>query len=180
MPRVEELYKVTGQLKALKRRGWILRNCLKTESDADHSWGVAFLAMLYAPDELDKLKCIELALVHDLAEIEAGDFTPADDITEQEKHENELNAIKSIATKINKNRLVSLFEEFEAGVSPEACFVKELDKLDLIMQLRYFIEAGELSAHVWDEFKSNADRHIKTPSVRYMFEKVCEGYLKGK
>lgn len=175
----EEMYKIIGQLKSLKRRGWILRNCSHAESDADHSWGVAFLVMMYAPQDLDRLKCVELALVHDLAEIEAGDITPADDVSEEEKYLNELNAIQKIASKLNKDRLVELFEEFEQGLTKEAQFVKELDKLDLIMQLRYFIEKGCLSKEVWDEFKTNADKHIKTKKIRELFDEVCNGYLKN-
>ena len=37
-----DIMNINGQMKALKRRGWIQRGCLQTESDAEHSWGVAF------------------------------------------------------------------------------------------------------------------------------------------
>ena len=69
-----------GRLKEVPRTGWLDRDIPveETESVADHSFGVAMLAWLLAPDELDRLRVVELALIHDLAESVVGDVTPYD------------------------------------------------------------------------------------------------------
>ena len=136
---VDAVLKIIGDLKSLKRRGWIIRSCLETESDAEHSWGVAFLAFLYTPSYLDKKKCLEMALIHDLAEIKVGDITPHDNCSKNEKKSKELEAISQISKELDKPELVALFEEFENEETKEALFVKDLDKIDMMIQLRYFI-----------------------------------------
>src|SRR4051794_15354555 len=69
-----------GRLKEIPRTGWLDRGILaeETESVADHSYGVALLAWLLAPDALDRGRVVELALIHDLAEAVVGDVTPYD------------------------------------------------------------------------------------------------------
>lgn len=56
---------------------------------------------------------MELALTHDLAEIYAGDPTPVDKVSPQDKYNNEKQAITKIAAKLNKPELIELFEELE-------------------------------------------------------------------
>ena len=75
-----ELIDALGRLKEVPRTGWLDRGipAEETESVADHSFGVALLAWLLAPDELDRARVIELALLHDLAESSVGDATPYD------------------------------------------------------------------------------------------------------
>lgn len=48
----------------------------KYENDAEHSWHIAVMAMIfkdYVDFEIDELKVIKMLLVHDLVEIYAGD-----------------------------------------------------------------------------------------------------------
>ena len=66
---IKNLIDVLGLVKDLKRTGWVMYGVDGAESDAEHSFGVAMLAMMLAPKEIDKLKCLELALVHDMADI---------------------------------------------------------------------------------------------------------------
>jgi phosphatidate cytidylyltransferase len=59
------------RLKATKRAGWQRCGVRECESVADHTFGVALLA-LFLPKSLglnvDRDRCVALALVHDLAE----------------------------------------------------------------------------------------------------------------
>ncbi len=177
MSNPDKILKVMGDLKSLKRRGWILRSCVETESDADHSWGVAFLAMIYTPPHLDMKKCLELALIHDLAEIRAGDITPNDDCSLDEKKQKEMDAISQISNELNRPELKTLFEEFEKQETKEALFVKDLDKIDMMMQLRYFIENSKISKMVWSEFYQHSKDKIKTKEGKILFDKVCKKYM---
>lgn len=45
---------------------------------------------------LDRSKCLEMALIHDLAESIVGDITPDDGITAHEKHALELDAMVEV------------------------------------------------------------------------------------
>ena len=68
------------RLKAVPRTGWLLRGVRDVESVADHSFGVAFIAMLLADRaqaaglEVSVEKVLRMALLHDLTEARTGDL----------------------------------------------------------------------------------------------------------
>ena len=114
-------------LKQLPRTGWVRSNVSNPESVAAHSWGMAILALRLAPNDIDLTKVLSMCLVHDLPEVIVGDLTPHDDITN--KAEQEHDAMRRLAPE-----WLALFEEYEAGESKEAKFVKQIDKLDMGLQ----------------------------------------------
>ena len=114
-------------LKQLPRTGWVRSNVENPESVAAHSWGMAILALRLAPNDIDLTKVLSMCLVHDLPEVIVGDLTPHDDTTN--KAELEHDAMKQLAPD-----WLALFEEYEAGESKEARFVKQIDKLDMGLQ----------------------------------------------
>lgn len=68
------------------------------ESVGDHMYFMALMALTSTPENLDRSRCIEIALVHDLAECIVGDITPEkfSGVTKQEKHKMEQEAIENI------------------------------------------------------------------------------------
>lgn len=137
------LYLQLSHLKNLYRQGYLkVRLGLewkdRCESVADHSWGLALLAMSIIEKyklDLDMNKCMKLALVHELGEIYTGDYTPQDGITPDEKHKLERENIKKLLTIVHfENNFLDLWEEFESLATPESLFMKELDKLEFLMQ----------------------------------------------
>ena len=104
----------------------------------------AMMALLAAPlAGLDASKCACMALAHDLAEAIVGDIAPSAKIPKAEKSAMEARAMRTIASKANDamgstsgagERVASLWREYEEGVSPEAVFLKDLDKLEMILQ----------------------------------------------
>ena len=90
-----------NQLKNIYRQGWLkvrigLEHKDKCESVADHSFSVALLALTIIEKNhlnLDALKCIKMGIIHELGEVYAGDYTPFDNITLEEKHNKEKEAI---------------------------------------------------------------------------------------
>ena len=115
------------ELKQLPRTGWVRSNVTHPESVAAHSWGMAILSLRFAPKGLDLTKVLSMCLVHDLPEVRVGDLTPHDDTSN--KAEQEYAAMKELAPE-----WLTLFEEYEAGESKEARFVKQIDKLDMGLQ----------------------------------------------
>lgn len=137
-------YFQVNQLKNLYRQGWIKRilgpECEKRcESVADHCFGLGILAISIIEKyklKYDIAKCLKLCLLHEIAEIYAGDlFIPRDNITKEEKHELEKNAILKLLNNISfDNDFLALWEEYEKQESEEAIYINELDKLEFLMQ----------------------------------------------
>lgn len=73
------------RLKDEPRGGWVLRGVSAPESVADHSWGTAFLCLLYAAEAgVDRDRAVAMALIHDLAEAETGDIVARADAADRE------------------------------------------------------------------------------------------------
>ncbi|MDP6869650.1 MAG: HD domain-containing protein [Candidatus Poseidoniaceae archaeon] len=118
-------------LKHLLRTGWVRAGVDSPESVASHSWGMAILAMDLCPSDLDKMKVIEMCIVHDLPEAIVGDLTPHDDTSS--KSSDEYAAMMKLAP-----QWINLLEEYEECLTKEARFVKYLDKLDMAVMARIY------------------------------------------
>ena len=127
-------------LKEVRRAGWARVGIQDAESVADHSFGVAFAAMVLTPPGLDRLRVLELALLHDLPEVEVGDITPHDGVTHDEKRRREDAAAAALFA--DHPHLLGLWHELEAATSPESRFVKTLDHVDLRLQARHYGARG--------------------------------------
>ena len=80
-----------------------------------------------------------MSIFHDLGEAIIGDITPADNITKEEKHHLELNAINELTKPIKRReKLIDLWHEYEKSITPEAKFVKACDKLDMALQATFY------------------------------------------
>lgn len=132
---------IISQLKATKRTGWLDFNVPGAESIADHMYRMAIIAMCSSDEKLDISRCVKIALVHDMAESLVGDITPADvNVSKQEKHCRELATmeyLKNLLSPVNAGAAQEIFElwnEYENLSSPEAIFVKDVDKFELMVQ----------------------------------------------
>lgn len=164
-------------IKALKlapRTGWVDRGVdpLLAESVADHSFGVALLAWVGAIErqaegaDLDPHRVLTLALLHDLAEAETGDWPPYDPLTIPEmgdsaawheflNHRHKRNEERSAAKRAaedaviarlldalpdaSRQELSGIWDELRAGVTAEARFVKQVDQLETFLQSRRYL-----------------------------------------
>uniref|UniRef100_A0A674JTM0 HD domain-containing protein n=1 Tax=Terrapene triunguis TaxID=2587831 RepID=A0A674JTM0_9SAUR len=78
------------------RTGWVYRNVEKPESVSDHMYRMAVMALVTEDKQLNKDRCVRLALVHDMAECIVGDIAPADNISKEEKHQREESKRKTV------------------------------------------------------------------------------------
>ncbi|MBR6033747.1 MAG: HD domain-containing protein [Clostridia bacterium] len=136
-------YMKYNQLKNIYRQGWLkvrigLEHKEKCESIADHSFSVALLALTIIEKNklsLDAFKCIKMGIIHELGEVYAGDFTPYDNITKEEKHLKENEAILNVLSSIDKdNDFYEIWNEFEEAKTDEAKFIKNIDQLEFLLQ----------------------------------------------
>lgn len=164
-------FHLAGRLKDTPRAGWALRGVASPESVAEHTWRVALMALVLAPRAgLDASRCAALALVHDLAEALVGDITPYDGVSAEEKHRREAEAMQELADLAGDASLVVLWREYDAAASPEARFVKELDKLETVLQAAEYERAGDATPGALDEFWHSADARLTSPATRALLD----------
>ncbi|KNE54275.1 hypothetical protein AMAG_00265 [Allomyces macrogynus ATCC 38327] len=128
------------------------------------------LAMLIQDPSLDRTRCIKMAIVHDIAESIAGDITPNCGVSKEEKFRLELEGINKLCsllapTSLAKTEIRALWHEYEDAATPEALFVKDLDKFEMIVQAFEYEKANPKLGPLNDFFKSTKGvfRH---PQVR--------------
>jgi putative hydrolase of HD superfamily len=165
-PAILQAYLQFTHLKQLYRQGWLLRGIPteRCESVAEHSFGVAMLAMLLAPRDLDPLKTLQMALIHDLGEVYAGDIVPGAGISPQEKHRLEQASVEQIFAALPEaQHYRELWLEFERGSRPEARFVRQIDRLEMAFQA--LVYEGQGDADLVDFYRSAAGA-INSPDLR--------------
>lgn len=131
-------------LKRLPRTGWVRDGVKNPESVAAHVWGVVALVLELQPTlapQVDLLRALKMAIHHDTPEIIAGDVTPHDGISTDEK----LRLERAGAQKILGPADLEMWEELEAGMSETAKFVKAMDRLDMALQAIEYLKHGELT-----------------------------------
>ena len=107
----------------------------RNENDAEHAWHMAIMAYLlreYANEPVDITRVMLMCLIHDIVEIEAGDtyaYDPEGLKTQKAREEAAKEKIFSMLPPDQKEELVSLFDEFEEGQTPEAKYAHAMDNL---------------------------------------------------
>ena len=170
IPGLPRLAEMAGRLKEVRRQGWVDRGVPDAESVADHSYHVAVLAWAVARARgLDADRALRLALFHDLAEAETGDETPFDAILRPAsgrpgpvdpalferapsgagarraaKHARERAAIETLAADLGAplaEELRAAWDEYAAQSTPEARLVKQLDRVETLLQAERYAAA---------------------------------------
>jgi putative hydrolase of HD superfamily len=127
------------RLKAVLRRTSLIDRS-RRENSAEHSWHLATMAMVlaeYAPDGADLSHVIELLLVHDVVEIDAGDTFAFDMAANVGKVDREMAAATRLFGMLPEDlarQLRSRWDEFEAAETPSARFANALDRLQGLIQ----------------------------------------------
>lgn len=107
----------------------------RNENDAEHSWHIAVMALLfeeYAIEKVDILHAVEMLIVHDLVEIYAGDTFAYDLTGNQSKSARENMAadkLFSILPQEQGEHIRKLWEEFDAATTPDAKYANCMDRL---------------------------------------------------
>lgn len=160
------------RLKAVPRLGWLLRGIRDVESVADHSYGVALIAMLLADMgkrrglEVDSERVLRMSLLHDLTEVRTGDLpsTIKRYFDRQTLHAADTQAANEVLVTLGAlgEEYLALWEEYESRVTIESRIVKAADKLDLLFQAREYEKGGAQSL---DEFWLNSRSDSNVPEV---------------
>jgi putative hydrolase of HD superfamily len=94
--------------------------------------------------DVDRLRALEIAMVHDLAELRIGDFprTASRYLPEGAKQAAEEAAIEEILAPLPA-RTRALWAEYQAGESREAKLVKACDKLQMMLKVQLYESQGD-------------------------------------
>ena len=185
------------RLKDEVRSGWRLRGVADPESVADHSWGTAYLVLLYADEAgVDRRKAVEIAIVHDLAEAITGDVATrasrlADLNEKLEKGRREREAMRRLTSTYSRRSMehvLALWDEYEAGRTAEARFVRDMNLIDMCLQAHLYESDGRYARHLpndhfadfdgLDEFFATSAPRLQTAFGRELFAGAAERYAR--
>lgn len=131
--------KELDRLKGVQRQTW-LADASRRENSAEHSWHIAVMALVlaeYSPrNDLDLGRVIQMLLVHDVVEIDAGDTFcyNREAVAQQVEHEERAaERLFGILPPDVATRFRGLWDEFEARRTPESLLANALDRLQPIL-----------------------------------------------
>lgn len=172
-------------LKRQLRHSWLSDG--RQESVAEHTWRMALMAMVLSSEtatKIDLAHVLEMVIVHDLGEVYLGDYqvygtgNPAP----ENKHELEEVALKKLLQFLpsySREKIYSLWLEFEQKETAEAKFAVALDKLEVIIQHN----EAELSTFIEGEGEFNltyADDKVSFDKVLVEFREILRGETEKK
>ncbi len=136
------------QMTAVLRQTLLLSK-KRRENDAEHSWHIAVMAMLfseYAAEKVDVGRAVQMCVVHDLVEIEAGDTFAYDVQGNEGKAEREKAAADVLFGRLPEEQgqlLRSLWEEFDAMDTADAKYAACMDRI------QPFLHNTLTDGHTW-------------------------------
>ncbi len=168
-----------GKLKGKSRRGWQVHQIKNSESTAEHIFRMSIIAwILSSRKKLNLERVIKIALAHDLCEVYSKDLTPYDPLlpknkkrimkvlkhwpkftpalkikTYNGKFKSESRALDKLTSKLPsglKAEIKNLWLDFEKGLTKEGRFVKQIDKVENLLQgLEYWKKYGRIQHKLW-------------------------------
>lgn len=168
-----------GKLKRKERRGWQVHQIKNSETTAEHIFRMTIIAwVLGTKKKLNLERVIKIALVHDLCEVYAPDLTPYDPLLPKnkkriaeilkhwpkftaslkvkkhlEKYKTESRCLDKLISKLPlnlKKEIKNLWLDFENGLTKEGRFVKQVDKVENLLQgLEYWRKYGKIKHRLW-------------------------------
>lgn len=133
----------------------------RRENDAEHAWHMAVMTILlseYSNEPIDVLKTVKMVLIHDLVEIYAGDTYAYDEEAKATQCRREADAADRLFAILPEDQSVmlrSLWEEFDAGKTPEARFANTMDNLQPTML------NNAIDGHGWEEHHVTEDQILE-------------------
>jgi len=181
------------RLKTVQRMS-LITDGSRRENTAEHSWHIAMVAIACAPTAAEPIsidRVIEMLLVHDIVEADAGDVYIYDELTSDvaaaSKSRLETEAARRIFGLLPNgegDRLRELWEEYEGQTSADARFAKACDRIQPFLLnaanggkswTENNITASQVR-HAMSEVKVGAPRLVEMVE-RLIAEQVAIGHL---
>ncbi|KAL5400250.1 hypothetical protein PMIN03_012537 [Paraphaeosphaeria minitans] len=175
-----------SELKRIPRTGW-LRTVQNPESVSAHMYQLAVMCM-FAPENLNRNRCIFIALCHDMAESVVGDIPTYAGVSKEHKHKLERFGVDYIETLLSLSnsevgaRIKDAWLEYEEGKTPEAQFVREMDKLECLMQAHRYEQQtfGEKDLQEFQGLSAKITSHLGTAWMELLNQEREAHYTKRR
>ncbi len=124
--------------KEIMRRTYVT-NSERFENDAEHSWHLALMAPLlkeYIKEDVNIERVINMVIIHDLVEIDAGDtfcYDKEGNLTKREREVKAADRIFNILPKDQAKIIYDLWNEFEEMKTIESKYAACLDRIQPIL-----------------------------------------------
>ncbi|ALM82353.1 HD family hydrolase [Bordetella sp. N] len=134
------------RLKSIVRQSPLLDRSRK-ENSAEHSWHLAMYALIlsqYASGVVNPNRVIQMLLLHDIVEIDVGDFPIHGGSSSQVQAELESQAavrLFGMLPDTQRDEFLGLWQEFENAGSDDARFAKALDRFQPLL-INVFTDGG--------------------------------------
>jgi putative hydrolase of HD superfamily len=168
-----------NQLKRVPRAGWLMRGLVDAESVSDHTFGVAFIALVLAEmaaPPVDVAKLLAIALLHDLGEAVLGDVpSPAlSYFPSGAKETAEAGVLDEMVDGLPQlEHWRRWWREFADGSSVEGQLVRDADRLDMLIQA-YVYERTTGNRWLEEFWECAADIAFESEAARSVFEVLLE------
>ena len=175
-----------GELKKIKRTGWLHWGVNDAEHVSDHAFRMAVMAMLFAKElKCNELKLVKLALVHDLQESICGDLVldyskylpESKGLSAEEKERLERQALAELCSFLDEKtekEFKKLWMEAEHGKSREARIVRQLDKLEMLLQASEYEREKNCKKPLFRAFMQSSSHQIEEKQLKQFLGKIEE------
>ncbi|NRB36598.1 MAG: HD domain-containing protein [Rhodobacteraceae bacterium] len=122
------------QLKSVLRASRLI-DLSRFENSAEHSWHVMLYALVLADQagpEVDISRVLKMLLIHDIVEIDAGDSPihgQVDSAAQEAAEQAAADRLFGLLPDDQNDDFRALWDEFEAGETPDARFAKAIDRV---------------------------------------------------
>ncbi|MFT5520062.1 MAG: putative hydrolase of HD superfamily [Enterobacterales bacterium] len=167
-------------LKAVYRKTFVSVDNNRNENSAEHSWHVAMMAGIlhqYAEADVELSRVVNMLLIHDIVEIDAGDTFAFADQSELDKQEEiELIAANRLFGLLPEKQFEmtrDLWLEFEKADTADAKFAKAMDRmLPLLQNMQN--NGGSWSIHAVKKTQVLKRNEYLTQSAPQLWQYACE------
>jgi len=194
MDRLDMQLKFTAEIDKMTSvlRRTMLLDKSRRENDAEHSWHIAVMALLfeeYASEPVDIGHAIKMCVVHDLIEIYAGDTFAYDVEGNKSKADREEKAADKLFAILPEEQgayIRALWEEFDAMETADSKYAACLDRIqpffhNTLTEGHTWVESGTTDRAAVEKRMSIVKKFM--PSVYLWVEKnidnaIAKGWLK--
>lgn len=164
---VNKILKFTAEIDKMTSvlRRTMLIDKSRRENDAEHSWHIAVMAILFekfAPTGTDISRAVKMCVVHDLVEIYAGDTFAYDINGNKSKAEREAKAADKLFGMLPEDvgkEIRLLWEEFDRMETPDAKYAACMDRI------QPYLHNTLTDGHTWVEGKVSKTQVLERSAV---------------
>ena len=194
MERLDQQLKFTAEIDKMTSilRRTMLIDKSRRENDAEHSWHIAVMALLfeeYASEPVDIGHVVKMCVVHDLIEIYAGDTFAYDvkgNLDKAEREEKAADKLFAILPEEQGAYIRALWEEFDGMETADSKYAACLDRIqpffhNTLTEGHTWVESGTTDRAAVEKRMSIVKKFM--PSVYPWVEKnidnaIAKGWLK--